>query len=91
MIKDIKKTVLDLTKNLKKKEEKNIKIKKIWQQSVNKDIIKNTEIVQIKNKTITIKTKTTTWKQELLLVKKEILKNLQQQTKQNIIKEIKII
>ena len=91
MIKDIKKTVLDLTKNLKKKEEKNIKIKKIWEQSVNNDIIKNTEIVQIKNKTITIKTTTTTWKQELLLAKKEILKNLQQQTEKNIIKEIKII
>ena len=91
MIKSIKKTVSEVAENLQKKEEEGIKIKQIWNKTVNSLIAKNAQPVKYKNKTLTIQTSTPSWKQELLLIKTQIIEKINKKKLTTKIKDIKIL
>ena len=55
-----------------------IKIKKRWEETTNKKIKKNTEIIDFTSGVLTIKAKNGAWKNELVFMQEGLKKNFQQ-------------
>ncbi len=68
-----------------------INIQNIWTEVVGKTISINTEIIEIKNKTLLVKTKNPIWRNELSLQKTDLLKKLNKNKHINNIKDIRFI
>ena len=68
-----------------------ITIQKEWTNVVGKTISVNTEILEIKNKTLLIKTRNPVWRNELTLQKTDLLDKLNQNTNINNIKDIRFL
>tara|TARA_B100000945_G_C20192628_1_gene507630 strand:- start:183 stop:464 length:282 start_codon:yes stop_codon:yes gene_type:complete len=68
-----------------------INIQNIWTEVVGKTISINTEIIEVKNKTLLVKTKNPIWRNELSLQKTDLLKKLNKNKHINNIKDIRFI
>ena len=68
---------------------KNIKVLEIWPKVVGKNIAKKTEANHIKGGTLFVEVSNSTWRQELQFQKKDIIKNLNKEIKEKIVREIK--
>ena len=68
-----------------------INIQNIWTEVVGKTISINTEIIEVKNKTLLVKTKNPIWRNELSLQKTDLLKKLNNNKHINNIKDIRFI
>ena len=68
---------------------KSIKILELWPKVVGEKIANNTEANDIKNGTLFVEVSNSTWRQELQFQKKDIIKKLNKEIKEKIVREIK--
>ena len=87
--KPIKEILLDYLKgNSFNKINETINLEIFWEKIVGKTISKNTEIINLKNGTVTVKTSNPIWRNELFLQKQDLLKKIKEAQTELKIKDI---
>ena len=63
----------------------------IWEDIVGEMIAKNTEREEVKHGVLIVRTATSVWRNELAMMKKEIMKEIDRQLGEGIIKDIRLL
>jgi len=87
----LRKTVNKVIENINKKiNHKNKTIENLWNENVDKEIVKNTKVSLIKDKILYIKASNTTWIYEIKKIKKKAIDIINKKAKEELVKDIKV-
>ena len=87
----LRKTVNKVIENINKKiNHKNKTIESLWNENVDKEIVKNTKVSLIKDKILYINAPNTTWIYEIKKIKKKAIDIINKKAKEELVKDIKV-
>ena len=87
----LRKTVNKVIENINKKiNHKNKTIENLWNENVDKEIVKNTRVSLIKDEILYINASNTTWIYEIKKIKKKAIDIINKKAKEELVKDIKV-